>query len=159
MHENSSSLLCITVNLITLSLLYSPPSLGCVTRISRKPGHDLQRSVSYYGRNVCPSWHHNAVYQLTRGVGGVRGGRERGCWDVRSSLGVEGEKKKALCGCLSDRKWSNSMTLAFGKIASFKGHSLEEASLTWGHICLRNWLVEERKKQWGSGGEVSQRVF
>lgn len=55
MHENSSSLLCITVNLITLCLLYSPPSLGCVTRISQKPGHDLQRSVSYYGRNVCPS--------------------------------------------------------------------------------------------------------
>lgn len=145
MHENGFSLLCINVNLIKLSLVYSPPSLGCVTRISRKQGRDHQRSLSYYGRNVCPSWHHNAVYQLTRGVGGVRGGREEDVkmlevvWEWR-------EKKRALCGCLSDRKWSNSMALAFGKIASFKGHSLEEASPDM-RPHMSEQLIGERKKQ------------
>ncbi len=31
----------------------------------------------YIVRNVCPSWHYNALYQLKRGVGGERGGREK----------------------------------------------------------------------------------
>lgn len=81
----------------------------------------------YVVRNVCPSWHYNALYQLTRGVGGERRGREE---DVKMlGFGAWEEKKKwALCGLLSDRIWSNSMALAFGKIASFNGHSLREAS-------------------------------
>lgn len=58
----------------------------------------------------------------------------------RSSEQLRGQRKKerTLCGCLSDRIWSNSMALAFGKIASFNGH-YEKHPQTWGRTCLSSW--------------------
>lgn len=53
-------------------------------REESKPG------CEYTVRNVCPSWHYNALYQLTRGVGGERAGRGE---DVEM-LGWEVGKKK-----------------------------------------------------------------
>lgn len=105
----------------------SPSCLWSVTHIARKLTPAPQRS-EYIVRNVCPSWHYNALYQLTRGVGGERGGRGEDV-EMLGTVWEWGDKKKrALCGRLSDRIWSNSMALAFGKIASFNGHSLQEAS-------------------------------
>lgn len=119
----SPQMLCITAALISSALFFFP--LICGTHCEE--AHPCSSEIcAHIVRNVCPSWHYNALYQLTRGVGGERGGREEdvkmlGSWE-------EGKKKRALCGCLSDRIWSNSMALAFGKIASFNGHSLQEAS-------------------------------
>lgn len=115
---------CVSLLLSSLPLFFFFP-LICGTHCEE--AHPCSSEIcAHIVRNVCPSWHYNALYQLTRGVGGERGGREEdvkmlGSWE-------EGKKKRALCGCLSDRIWSNSMALAFGKIASFNGHSLQEAS-------------------------------
>lgn len=58
----------------------------------------------------------------------------------RSSEQLRGQRKKerTLCGCLSDRIWSNSMALAFGEIASFNGH-YEKHPQIWGRTCLSSW--------------------
>lgn len=44
-------------------------------------------------RNVCPSWHYNTLYQLTRGVGREQGGREK---DVKmlGAVRSRGEKRE-----------------------------------------------------------------
>lgn len=119
----SPQMLCITAALISSALFFLPSDLW----------HTLRGSSPLLLRDLC-AHREECVSFLTlqrslstnkrsrRGTGG----REEdvkmlGSWE-------EGKKKRALCGCLSDRIWSNSMALAFGKIASFNGHSLQEAS-------------------------------
>lgn len=87
-----------------------------------------------------------------------RVGRKReGCQDVGSSLEVRKKKKGALCGRLSDRIWSNPMALAFDKIASFNGHSLEDASPDTRPHMSEQLTAGQRKNEGISGREKTAR--
>lgn len=89
---------CVSQFLSSLSLFFFPSStsasLWSVTHIARELTPCSSEICEYIGRNVCPSWHYNALYQLTRGVGGEWGRKRGGCWDVRGRFRSGGEKKK-----------------------------------------------------------------
>lgn len=66
------------------------------------------------------------------------GEEESGMFRSLEQLRGQRKKERTLCGCLSDRIWSNSMALAFGEIASFNGH-YEKHPQTWGRTWLSSW--------------------
>ena len=91
----SPQMLCITAPLISATLFSPSSSFWSVTHIARKLANLCSSEIcEYIVRNVCPSWHYNTLYQLTRGVGGERGGREEDVKMLRNGLGAGKRKKK-----------------------------------------------------------------
>lgn len=68
-------MLSVTVLLISASLFLPFFPLICHTHCE-EANPCSSEICEYTVRNVCPSWHYNALYQLTRGVGGEWRGRE-----------------------------------------------------------------------------------
>lgn len=70
---------------------------------SADPSHTLQGNLitvpqryEYIARNVCPSWHYDALYQLTRRRGRERRGRERDVKKFGTAQGPEEERESSL---------------------------------------------------------------
>lgn len=86
--------------LSSLSLFFFPPSSFSFPLICRTHFKETNSCSSemreYIGRNVCPSWHYNALYQLTREVGGEQGGREEDVEMLRTFWEQDGGKKREL---------------------------------------------------------------
>lgn len=141
-------LMLLTSSCVYLSFSFSLIPIPLMCHIHFKEAKPCSSEIcEYIVRNVRPSWHYNTLYQLTRGVGGEWGGRKEDVEMLEVVWEWVKKKKRALCGCLSGRKWSDSMALAFGKIASFNRHSVEEASPDMRPHMPEQMTANEKKKE------------
>lgn len=143
----SPQMLCIAAALISAS-----PSLPFFRLICHTHCEEANPCSSeiceYIVRNVCPSWHYNALYQLTRGVGGERGGREE---DVKmlGTVWEPGEKKKKrelfVAAYLTGYE-ATQWLWHLAKSLPSMGIHYKRHPLTWGHICLSSWEREKERE-------------